>query len=286
MKTSSRHRSSDSEFQIYLREINATPLLSREEECALADRVHDGDVLARDHMIRANLRLVVNLAQGYSGRGISLDDLVSEGNLGLMRAVEGFDSKVGIRFSTYASFWIKQSMRRAVINQGKTFRLPAYLITLLAKWRRAKAGLAEALGRDPLPDEIGAALRLSKKKLDIVVQAHRVHNLSAFVEEEEESSLDQMVVDERCKTAPDQLAEADELERIFDRLDQIDEREAEVVRMRFGLGNYAPMTLREIAEILDLTRERVRQLEKHAIRRLMGLDEFNVTSAGITGAAS
>ena len=165
-------------LQIYLHDINDTPLLSAEEERALAERVAVGDPIAREHMVKANLRLVVNIARGYLGKGLNLEDLIEEGNLGLMRAVEGFDGMMETRFSTYASYWIKQSIRRAVMNTGKPIRLPAYMVSLLSKWRRATAVLTDRLGRVPTHEEVGKALRLSKKKLGIVAKAIRVNNLT------------------------------------------------------------------------------------------------------------
>jgi len=154
-----------SPLETYLREINETALLTADEEKMLARRIAEGDRTARDRMVRANLRLVVNIARGYVGKGLALQDLIEEGNLGLLRAVEGFDPNVGTRFSTYASYWIKQSIRRAVMNNGKPIRLPAYMVTLLSKWKRANEVLADRLGRTPTPDEVGQALKLSKKKL-------------------------------------------------------------------------------------------------------------------------
>src|SRR5689334_9411225 len=170
-RTERREFNAASPLQIYLQDINSTPLLTADEERELAERVADGDPYARDHMVKANLRLVVNIARGYLGKGLSLEDLIMEGNLGLMRAVEGFDGMMETRFSTYASYWIKQSIRRAVMNQGKAIRLPAYMVSLLAKWRRASAALSERMGRSPTPDEVGKALKLSKKKIGIVTQA-------------------------------------------------------------------------------------------------------------------
>src|ERR671919_791685 len=144
-----REASRHSPLQIYLQDINDTPLLSAAEERELSDRIAMGDPYARDHMVKANLRLVVNIARGYLGKGLSLEDLIEEGNLGLMRAVEGFDCAMETRFSTYASYWIKQSIRRAVMNNGKPIRLPAYMVSLLAKWKRVSNGLTERLGRPP-----------------------------------------------------------------------------------------------------------------------------------------
>src|SRR5437763_11245841 len=202
-----------SPLQIYLHDINDTPLLSAEQERELAERVAEGDPYAREHMVKANLRLVVNIARGYLGKGLSLEDLIEEGNLGLMRAVEGFDGMMDTRFSTYASYWIKQSIRRAVMNNGKPIRLPAYMVSLLAKWKRMTAGLTERLGRAPTPDEVGRALRLSKKKVGIIAKAIKVNNLTPHVEgaEDDGIALDDVLTDDRSKAPDDLLIEADDL---------------------------------------------------------------------------
>jgi RNA polymerase primary sigma factor len=261
-----------SPLQIYLHDINDTPLLSADEERELAERVAMGDPYAREHMVKANLRLVVNIARGYLGKGLSLEDLIEEGNLGLMRAVEGFDGCMDTRFSTYASYWIKQSIRRAVMNNGKPIRLPAYMVSLLSKWRRAQAVLAERLGRTPTPEEIGKALRLSKRKIGIVAKAIRVNNLSPHSESpgDEGPVLDDVLTDDRSKAPEEQLIDSDDLDRIFEHIGMLDDREAMVIRMRFGLESYDPMTLREVGENLGLTRERVRQLENQALQKLIG----------------
>jgi RNA polymerase primary sigma factor len=266
-----REASTATPLQIYLHDINATPLLSAQEERELAEKVSVGDPLARERMVKANLRLVVNIARGYLGKGLNLEDLIEEGNLGLMRAVEGFDGMMDTRFSTYASYWIKQSIRRAVMNNGKPIRLPAYMVSLLSKWRRATAVLSERLGRAPSHDEVGKALRLSKKKIGIVAKAIRVNNLTAHAENSEDDGpgLDDVLTDDRSKGAESQLIEADDLDRIFEHLSALEDREATVIRMRFGLESYSPMTLREVGENLGLTRERVRQLESQAIQKLM-----------------
>jgi RNA polymerase primary sigma factor len=257
-------------LQIYLQDINATPLLTAAQERELAGRVAEGDPEAREMMVKANLRLVVNIARGYLNKGLGIEDLIEEGNLGLMRAVEGFDGTMDVRFSTYASYWIKQSIRRAVMNQGKPIRLPAYMVTLLSKWRRVTASLTERLGRAPTPDEVGKALRLSKKKIGIVAKALRVNNLTPHPEgpSDEGSLLDEILTDERSKSPDDAMIEADDLGRVLDQMALLDDREAAVIRMRFGLGHEGPMTLREIGETLGLTRERVRQLENQARMKL------------------
>ncbi len=272
-----------SPLQIYLSDINETPLLSAEEERELAERVATGDPYAREHMVKANLRLVVNIARGYLGKGLSLEDLIEEGNLGLMRAVEGFDGMMDTRFSTYASYWIKQSIRRAVMNNGKPIRLPAYMVSLLSKWKRAQAVLADRLGRTPTPDEIGKALRLSKRKIGIVAKAIKVNNLSPHSEtpSDEGPALDDVLTDDRSKAAETQLIESDDLDRILEYISTLDDREAMVIRMRFGLDSYDPMTLREVGENLGLTRERVRQLESQALQKL--INALRETSEQMTG---
>src|ERR1700726_112297 len=165
-----------SPLETYLREINETPLLNADEEKILARRIEEGDSEARDRMVRANLRLVVNIARSYTGKGLGLQDLIEEGNLGLLRAVEGFDPTMNTRFSTYASYWIKQSMKRAQVNTAKTIRVPAYMVEHLSKWRRATFKLQEELGRAPTEEEIGANLHLSEKILNIVRKAIRVYD--------------------------------------------------------------------------------------------------------------
>ena len=277
-ETLPRHRSGTG-LQIYLQDINATPLLSSEDERILAGRIAAGDPAARDHMVRANLRLVVTIARGSLGRGLSLEDLIAEGNLGLMRAVEGFDGSREIRFSTYASYWIKQSLRRAVMNQGELIRVPAYLVSLMAKWRRATTVLSERLGRGPIPEEVGKALGLSRNRLAIVTQGIQVKKVMNCPEpaNEDDSGLGHLL-DERSRDAADLLVEADDLDRIFRGLDQLDERKAVVIRMRFGLGAYAPMTLKDVGEQLGLTRERIRQLEMEALEQLTNVACFERSS--------
>ncbi len=262
---------SQSPLQIYLQDINDTALLSVGEEQDLSARVALGDPEAREHMVKANLRLVVNIARGYLSKGLGLEDLIEEGNLGLLRAVEGFDGTMNVRFSTYASYWIKQSIRRAVMNNGKPIRLPAYMVSLLTKWRRASVALTERLGRPPTPEEVGKALRLSKKKVGIVAKALRANSLMPYSEgpDDDPQALDAILMDERSRSPEDLLIEADDLDRIFGRLGKLDEREAMVIQMRFGLEPYAPMTLREVGENLGLTRERVRQLENQALTKLV-----------------
>lgn len=265
-----RSRSSvQTPLETYLREINVTKLLTAEEEQMLARAIAQGDARARDRMVRANLRLVVNIARGYTGKGLGLQDLIEEGNLGLLRAVEGFDPDVGTRFSTYASYWIKQSIKRALINSAKTIRIPAYMVELLSKWRRATARLSEELCRTPTPEEIARVLGLPKKKLPIIKKAIRIYNSTPQTDQTEAGwSLGEMIMDERVKSPEDELLEHDVLKHVMEMLDIMDPREATVLRMRFGLNDTNAHTLKEIGEQLGLTRERVRQIETEALNKL------------------
>ena len=183
-----------SPLETYLREINETALLTADGEKTLARKIATGDTEARDQMVRANLRLVVNIARGYTGKGLALQDLIEEGNLGLLRAVEGFDPNTNTRFSTYASYWIKQSIKRALVNTAKTIRIPAYMVELLAKWRRATNQLADELGRPPTNEETAKFLGLPKKKLSIIKKAIRVYNSAPQTDQTDAGwSIDEML---------------------------------------------------------------------------------------------
>src|ERR671927_654093 len=205
-----RNESVQSPLETYLREINETPLLNAEEEKQLAYRIEEGDSEARDRMVRANLRLVVNIARSYTGKGLGLQDLIEEGNLGLLRAVEGFDPGMNTRFSTYASYWIKQSIKRALVNSAKTIRIPAYMVELLAKWRRATNKLNDELGRPPTAEEIARLLGLPKKKLNIIKKAIRVYNAAPQTDQTETGwSIDEMLMDARSKSPDMEMVETD-----------------------------------------------------------------------------
>ncbi|MDR1958335.1 MAG: RNA polymerase sigma factor RpoD/SigA [Planctomycetaceae bacterium] len=261
--------SAQSPLETYLREINETSLLSSEDEQELAAAIAVGDMEARDRMVRANLRLVVNIARGYTGKGLNLQDLIEEGNLGLLRAVEGFDPGMGTRFSTYASYWIKQSIKRALINSAKTIRIPAYMVELLSKWRRATNRLVDELGRTPTPEEVARVLGLPKKKLPIIKKAILIYNLTPQTDQADAGwSLGEMVMDDRSRGPDEELLQHDNLTFVMDQLKTMDSRESAVLRMRFGLEDQPPHTLKEIGERLGLTRERVRQIETEALGKL------------------
>jgi RNA polymerase primary sigma factor len=254
-------------FHSYLHEINDTPLLSAEEEAELAWRVReDSDAEARDHLARANLRLVVNIAREFVGRGLAIEDLIAEGNLGLLRSVDGFDPSMGTRFSTYACYWIRQSIRRAVINTARAIRLPAYAVDLMRKWRRASSELKEELGRPPVEEEVAGRIGLSTRKLNILRTALKIIGATSSPNGESGGLLPFLP----CQgDGPDaRLNGEDNVRQVLRLVDQLNEREAMVLRLRFGLAGDEPMTLRAVGEKLGLTRERVRQLEVQALRSL------------------
>ena len=269
-KTTRRRTSSvQNPLETYLREINETALLTANEEKELSYRISDGDMLARDRMVRANLRLVVNIARGYSGKGLPLQDLIEEGNLGLLRAVEGFDPEMNTRFSTYASYWIKQSIKRALINSAKTIRIPAYMVELLSKWRRASAKLQDQLGRTPTSEEVARDLELPPKKLKIVKKAIQLYNSTPQSDDGDGNvSMGDLIPDERFLGPEDELIGDDNLTHVFQMLGEMEDRESTILKLRFGLDDGEPRTLKEIGEALGLTRERVRQIEAEALKRL------------------
>jgi RNA polymerase primary sigma factor len=258
-----------SPLEVYLREITVTVLLTAEEELELAKAVEAGDMEARDLMIRSNLRLVVNIARGYTGRGLGLLDLIEEGNLGLLRAVEGFDPTMGTRFSTYASYWIKQSIKRALINFSKTIRIPAYMVEILAKWQRASVRLVEDLGRTPTHEEVARLVGLPRKKLSLIKKAILINSLvPQFDQPEIGWSLNEIVADKRRYRPDEAMLASDNLTYVMEQIELMDPRDAAVLKMRYGLGGHEIRTLKEIGARLGLTRERVRQIEIEVLNRL------------------
>jgi RNA polymerase primary sigma factor len=257
-------------FDSYLSEIDATPLLSRAKERELAIRIADGDVEARDEMVRANLRLVVCIARQYAGKGLPMEDLVAEGNMGLLRAVEGFDADAGTRFSTYAAFWIRQSIRRALNMSGGVTRLPTYMNTMLTKWQREKAALHRELGRPPEDEAVARKLGLTRRQFTAVRQALKVTESNKWQEREDNLRLDHLAAD-ATSVAPDaRITGAEDVRRMLELVGDLNHREATIVRMRFGLDGAESKTLKEIGRHLGLTRERVRQIELDVLGRLKG----------------
>ena len=258
-----------SPLETYLREITEIALLTPDEELQLAKEVWDGNVEARDLMIRSNLRLVVNIARGYTGRGIGLQDLIEEGNLGLLRAVEGFDPAMGTRFSTYASYWIKQSIKRSLINSSKTIRIPAYMVEILAKWQRASNRLTEDLGRTPTHEEVARLIGLPKKRLSLIKKAIIINSLVPQHDHPESGwTLNEIIADKRRYRPDEAMLASDNLAYVMSQLETMDPRDATIVKMRFGLCGHDARTLQEIGERLGLTRERVRQIEIEVLNRL------------------
>ena len=260
--------SSDRCLDTYLREIDEVPLLTAEEEVALGKRVQKGDSDAREHMVRANLRLVVSVAKRFGGRGLSLPDLIAEGNLGLFRAVEKFDPNAGFRFSTYATWWIQQTIRRGLINQSKTVRIPSYMVEILTKWRRVSNQLEGDLGHRPDPAEIAKQLGLSASNTRVVKQTLQ-H--STFAPSSNEELLYNLSGRHRRseQMLPDEIAlKRDALKTLRDILNLIDQREARVLRMRYGLETEKPATLEAISKELGISRERVRQIERDSLKKL------------------
>lgn len=256
-------------LEIYLREIHRTPLLTRERERDLAFRIQQGDVAARDEMIKANLRLVVSIARHYSGQGLSMLDLISEGNLGLVRAVEGFDPAHETRFSTYATYWIKQSIKRGLINTGRTIRIPTYMVELMSRCRQASARLQRILGRDPTLEEIAADQKLRKRQQKLLAQALELLQASMHSEPLDANySLADLLADDRIPLPDQRLETNDSLTWVLEELQSLDSREALVLRMRYGLEDGQAYNLREIGEVLGITREAVRQIEVKALEKL------------------
>lgn len=260
------------DLQLYLREINKTPLLTAEEERELGWAIiNDNCPESRERMIRANLRLVVAIAKNYNGRGLPMTDLIEEGNIGLMRAVEGFDPSQGARFSTYASWWIKQAIKRALINATQPIHIPAYMVELIAKWKVAARTLGAELGRQPTVDELAAHMDLPPKKVKIIRRAMKAMQTPAQEPaggDGDMAGLGELIADHRTPAPESVVFETDELSILRRLLEAIDEREGQILRLRFGLDGEQPLTLKQIADTVGISRERVRQIVDEALTRL------------------
>ena len=259
----------DDPVRMYLKEIGQIKLLSAEEEVELAKRVSEGDQEAKNKLTEANLRLVVSIAKKYSGRGLHILDLIQEGNTGLIRAVDKFDWTKGNKFSTYATWWIRQAITRAIADQARTIRVPVHMVEVINKATRCNRKLVQELGREPTVEEIAAELNLPVEK---IIEANRTAadtlSLDTPVGDEEDTSIGSFVEDERTPGPADATSNALLAEALKEILDTLTEREADVLRMRFGMYDGKTHTLEEVGQIFGVTRERIRQIENKAIRKL------------------
>ena len=261
----------ESGIKLYLREIGQIALLTREDEVRLAKKIKRGDQAARTQMIQANLRLVVKIAHDYANYGLPLLDLISEGNIGLMKAVDRFDPAKGGKLSTYAAWWIKQSIKRALANQSKTIRLPVHLVDKIARMRRIALQLAEEFGRDPTDEELAEELSITPAKVaQLRTAAIRPASLDAAVGHDEDSAtLGEIVRDENALTPYDLLQNRNLRKAVMDQLPLLDERERRIISLRFGLDGKKELTLEEIGKKFKVTRERIRQLQNIGLRKIL-----------------
>lgn len=268
---------SESILRVYMNEIAKTDLLTLEEEVQLAERIMNGDSAARDHMIRANLRLVVKIAKDYSKYGLPLADLISEGNIGLMKAVEKYDPEKGGKLSTYAAWWIKQAIKRALSNQSKTVRLPVHMVDKIARLRKITASLTEELNREPTDDELTEILGIPRKKLSLLKQAAmRPTSMDAPMADDSSTTFSETVPDNNAVNPLEALTAKEMHGQLGNLLELLDKRETKIIGARFGLNGKKPLTLEEISRDFGVTRERIRQVQNIALskmRRALGKKE-------------
>ena len=260
---------SDTGFQIYLREIARFPLLTVEDEVKLARKIKRGDQEARSLMVRSNLRLVVKIARDYSNYGLPLLDLISEGNIGLMKAVERFDPQKGGKLSTYAAWWIKQSIKRALANQSKTIRLPVHLVDKISKMRRVSNQMTEELGREPTDDELAEEIGLASCKVSALkTAAIRPTSLDQPIGDDDSTAFGDLVGDVEAQDPFEMLRDKDLRDEVGDLMGVLDDRERRIINSRFGLDGKKPKTLEEVGVKFHVTRERIRQLQNIALSKL------------------
>ena len=261
-------------LRLYLREIGKVPLLTADQEVYLAKRIERGDMAAKTQMIEANLRLVVSIAKSYLGRGLSFLDLIQEGSLGLIRAVEKFDYRKGYKFSTYATWWIRQAVTRAIADKARTIRIPVHMVEKLNKVVHIERQLVQRLGREPRPDEIAVELEMTTAEVrDILRMAQHPVSLEKPIGEEEESELGDFVEDEQAESPFDTAQVSLRREDIENALSSLPERDRKVIELRFGLSGAQPCTLEEVGKAFGVTRERIRQIENNTLKKLESLPE-------------
>ena len=263
---------SDDSVRLYLREIGKIPLLSAEEEMDLARRIIEGDKKAKDKMAEANMRLVVSIAKRYSGRGLDFLDLIQEGNTGLLRAVEKFDPDKGFKFSTYATWWIRQAITRAIADQARTIRIPVHMVETINKLLRTQRRMTQELNREPTIEELSKELDMEPEKIEYVIKIKQdISSLDAGVGrdgEDDDSVLQDFIVDEDTVSPEDSASNQLLKEQVQDMLSSLSDREQKIVRMRFGLDNGKNHTLEEVGQEFAVTRERIRQIEAKALAKL------------------
>jgi RNA polymerase primary sigma factor len=261
-------------LRLYLRSIGRVELLTADQEIELAQRIEKGDMQAKRHMVEANLRLVVSIAKGYLGRGLGFLDLIQEGSLGLIRAVEKFDYRRGYKFSTYATWWIRQAVTRAIADKARTIRIPVHMVEKLNRVTHVERQLVQRLGREPEPAEIAAELKISVREVrDILRVAQMPVSLEKPVGDEDESELGDFVADDSVEEPFDAATENLQREDIQRALDALPERERQVIELRYGLRGHEPLTLEEVGRAFGVTRERIRQIENNTLRKLKQLPE-------------
>jgi RNA polymerase primary sigma factor len=261
-------------LRLYLRSIGRVSLLTAEQEVMLARRIERGDMAAKQQMIEANLRLVVSIAKSYLGRGLTFLDLIQEGSMGLIRAVEKFDYRRGYKFSTYATWWIRQAVTRAIADKGRTIRIPVHMVEKLNKVMHVERQLVQQLGREPTPAEIATELGTTVREVrDVLRMAQQPISLEKPIGEEEESELGDFVEDHTAESPFEQAADCLRRENLRRALAALPEREREVIEMRFGLSGERPYTLEEVGRAFNVTRERIRQIENHTLKKLEALPE-------------
>ncbi|HWF25453.1 MAG TPA: sigma-70 family RNA polymerase sigma factor [Solirubrobacteraceae bacterium] len=261
-------------LRLYLRAIGRVHLLTADQEVTLAQRIERGDMAAKQQMIEANLRLVVSIAKSYLGRGLTFLDLIQEGSLGLIRAVEKFDYRRGYKFSTYATWWIRQAVTRAIADKGRTIRIPVHMVDKLNKVVHVERQLVQQLGREPTPDEIAVELETTTREVrDILRMAQQPVSLEKPIGEEEDSELGDFVQDETAESPFELASERLRCENLRRALAALPEREREVIELRFGLTGERPYTLEEVGRAFNVTRERIRQIENHTLKKLEALPE-------------
>ncbi len=264
----------DTAFKLYLREIGQVKLLTVQEEIDLAAKIKKGDKKAREHMIKANLRLVVKIAHDYEGFGLPLLDLISEGNIGLMKAVERFDPAKGGKLSTYGSWWIKQSIKRALANQSKTIRLPVHLVDKISKMRRVSMKLQEEFGREPTDEELAEEMGMSPSRVaQMRTAAIRPASLDAPIGDDDSNSYSEIIADENANTPYEQLEDQTVTKMLQEMVKTLDPREGTILHYRFGLDGGNEKTLEEVGEKFGVTRERVRQIQNIALTKLRRMIE-------------